>query len=179
MSIMFYPKVSVNLPASAPHPDGTEYRVSIGEEDGDGYYPIVVKVQMVYNGKIAGRKSPSYPLGTDDSERVAEAITELQEKYEESQMKPQMVIQAKSATHVPIEQFLTVICSVPKGYLTRWEDINAYLKKIHNAQRIELESGSRWPDRVGNEKVPYWRIVGTYGYISDDKKKISRDQCIT
>ncbi len=34
--LMWYPKMSVNVSASAPHTEGTEYRVSIGEEDWRG-----------------------------------------------------------------------------------------------------------------------------------------------
>ncbi len=177
MGVMFYPKMSVNVPASAPHPEGTEYRVSIGEEDWEGIYPIVVKVQMVYNGKIAGRKSPSYPIGTNDSERVAQAIADLEERYNKMQTKAEMVIiPAKPATYVPVEQFLAVICSVPEGKLTRWEDIETYLKRIHNAQRIELEANSRWPERVSGKDVPYWRIVGSYGYVMDDSRRLTREQ---
>ena len=45
----------------------------------------VVKVQMVYDGQVAGRISPSYPIGTDDYEKVEEAIksllSEKQNKY--------------------------------------------------------------------------------------------------
>ena len=32
---------------------------------------------MVYDGDVAGRRSPSYPIGTDDYERVMEAVEEL------------------------------------------------------------------------------------------------------
>lgn len=65
------------LPASPPHPQNTEYKVSIGIELWDNYPAHVVKVQMVYNGKVEGRKSPSFPTGTDDFERVSVAINEL------------------------------------------------------------------------------------------------------
>lgn len=74
MSRVFYPRKSIYVKASAPHPAGTEYKVSIGDEEWDGYYHSVVKVQMVYDGKVAGRKSPSYPIGTDDATSVAKAI---------------------------------------------------------------------------------------------------------
>lgn len=66
------------VPASHPHPPNTEYKVSIGEEIWGNSPHKVIKVQMVYDGEIAGRRSPSYPLGTDDFERVLEAVNELQ-----------------------------------------------------------------------------------------------------
>lgn len=75
----FYPRKTIMIDASEPHPVGTQYKVSIGDEDwGDGTYQTVTKVQMMYDGKVAGRMSPSYPAGTDDYERVCEAIFELE-----------------------------------------------------------------------------------------------------
>jgi hypothetical protein len=32
---------------------------------------------MVYEGKISGRRSPSYPIGTDDFQRVMTKVNEL------------------------------------------------------------------------------------------------------
>jgi hypothetical protein len=32
---------------------------------------------MVYDGKISGRRSPSYPTGTDDFQRVMTQVNEL------------------------------------------------------------------------------------------------------
>ena len=74
MARTFYPRRTTLVEASAPHPAGTAYKVSIGDEDWEGIFQTVVKVQMVANGKVQGRKSPSYPIGTDDFQRVAEAI---------------------------------------------------------------------------------------------------------
>ena len=63
--------------ASAPHPENTQYKVSIGLEDWNGQMHRVLKVQMVYNGEIAGRRSPSFPIGTDDMQRVMAKSQEL------------------------------------------------------------------------------------------------------
>ncbi len=77
MAKTFHPKKEQFVDASAPHPPNTKYRVALGEEEwGDEYVPVL-KVQMVYNGEISGRRSPSYPLGTDDYQRVESAINEL------------------------------------------------------------------------------------------------------
>ena len=73
----FYPKKSLLVDASAPHPKNTQYKVSIGEEDWGGKTQTVIKVQLVYNGKVAGRKAPSYPYGSDDADRVAEAMEKI------------------------------------------------------------------------------------------------------
>lgn len=77
MARVFFPKVSKSIPASSPHPEGTEYMIAIGNEEWNGNYYDVIKVQMVYNGKISGRKVPSYPIGSDDAERVYKTICEL------------------------------------------------------------------------------------------------------
>lgn len=63
--------------ASTPHPLKTQYKISIGTEVWNDENHEVVKIQMVYNGLVAGRRSPSYPLGTDDYQRVNIKIQEL------------------------------------------------------------------------------------------------------
>ncbi len=77
MTKTFFPEKHKLVLASSPHPPNTYYKVSIGLEDWEGSYVPVVKVQMVYNGIVAGRKSPSYPIGSDDHRRVAETIKNL------------------------------------------------------------------------------------------------------
>lgn len=77
MPKVFYPEKYIMVKASKPHPENTEYKVSIGVEDWNGKHVKVVKVQMVYDGVLSGRRSPSYPIGTDDYERVEKAIREI------------------------------------------------------------------------------------------------------
>lgn len=78
MSKVFTPKAWDYVEASPPHPPNTQYKVSIGYEDwGDGQVPEVVKVQMVYDGVVAGRRAPSFPIGSDDLDRVNAAIHRL------------------------------------------------------------------------------------------------------
>jgi len=77
----FYPRKSIMIDASSPHPVNTQYKISIGDEEWEnGFFCKVVKVQMVYDGKVAGRKSPSYPVGTDDYKKVSEAIMQMLSK---------------------------------------------------------------------------------------------------
>lgn len=74
----FYPRKTISIAASAPHPNNTEYKISVGDEEwGSGEFHTVIKVQMSYGGKIAGRKSPSYPIGSDDYLNVCDAIRKL------------------------------------------------------------------------------------------------------
>ena len=66
-----------DIPASDPHPPNTCYRVSYGHEMWDDGPQAVTKIQMLYNGKVSGRRSPSFPEGTGDFQRVADAMHEL------------------------------------------------------------------------------------------------------
>lgn len=65
------------IKASPPHPANTEYKISIGLETWGAENHPVVKIQMVYDGEIAGRRSPSFPLGTDDFQRVTKKAQEM------------------------------------------------------------------------------------------------------
>ncbi|KUP04280.1 hypothetical protein ACQCT3_02700 [Sutcliffiella horikoshii] len=86
MAKTFFPKMFIKVPASSPHPPNTEYKVSIGEEVWNDSRNPVLKIQMVYNGEIAGRRSPSYPLGTDDFQRVMLAAEKLIANMEDSEI---------------------------------------------------------------------------------------------
>jgi hypothetical protein len=78
MSKVYFPIRFLDVPASLPHEGNPAYRVSIGIEHwGNGSAQHVYKVQMVYNGAVAGRKSPSYPEGTDDLDRVYNAMRRI------------------------------------------------------------------------------------------------------
>lgn len=78
MSKIYYPQRYEDVPASPPHEGNPAYRVSMGVEHwGDGTAQHVYKVQMVYNGQVAGRKSPSYPADSDDLERVYDAMARI------------------------------------------------------------------------------------------------------
>lgn len=63
--------------APGHHPPNTKYRVSIGHEHWDEGPQLVYKIQMVYDGVVSGRRSPSYPTGTDDWKRVVAAMRAL------------------------------------------------------------------------------------------------------
>ena len=76
----FFPQISKTIPASRPHPPGTGYQISIGLEQWDAEFVPVVKIQMVYEGKIMDR-GPCFPLGSDDHQKVNRTIKDLLEKY--------------------------------------------------------------------------------------------------
>lgn len=77
---VFFPIRYIDVPASPPHEGDPAYRVSFGIEHwADGSPRYVYKVQMVYGGAVAGRKSPSFPAETDDLNRVLDALQRLRE----------------------------------------------------------------------------------------------------
>lgn len=79
----FHPIKSTFVDASAPHPANTQYRISVGNEFFESVPKTVVVVQMVYNGKVEGRKSPAFPADSDDFFRVSQAANELIDSLEQ------------------------------------------------------------------------------------------------
>lgn len=77
MAKVYFPDTAAMVMASPPHPSNTQYRVSIGTETWGGENHRVIKVHMVFDGKVADRRTPSYPVGTTDCTRVAETIRKL------------------------------------------------------------------------------------------------------
>lgn len=79
MAKTFFPHADKTalVEASAPHPENTQYKVSIGTEVWGEQNHEVTKIQMVYDGAVAGRRSPSFPLGTDDLQRVINKANDL------------------------------------------------------------------------------------------------------
>lgn len=80
---IFHPIQSILVDASPPHPDGTQYKISIGNEFFGDVPQTVLIVQMVYKGRVEGRKSPSFPTGTDDFSRVSQAADSLLSSFSE------------------------------------------------------------------------------------------------
>ncbi|MBQ4899339.1 hypothetical protein KB559_10870 [Paenibacillus sp. Marseille-P2973] len=87
MARVFDPKKSIFIPATGGHPKNAEYRVAWGTEQWDK--PVnVTKVQMVYNGTVAGMLSPSFPDNTLDEQSVYFALGLLKDnKYGSSTSK--------------------------------------------------------------------------------------------
>lgn len=73
MARVFNPKKAIFIPATGGHPKNAEYRVAWGTEQWNT--PVTVsKVQMVYNGTVAGMLSPSFPDETLDKQAVVFAF---------------------------------------------------------------------------------------------------------
>lgn len=83
MANTFFPVVSTFVEANTDyHPENTDYKVSIGYEikDGDDNC-LVQKIQIRYDGKIAGRRSASFPINSNDWKDVKEAMERVEAFY--------------------------------------------------------------------------------------------------
>ncbi len=99
-------------------------------------------------------------------------------KREGAAKMPIQTIPAKPAACVPADQVIALICQVPEGFITRWEDIDEYFERLYKAQRIEVEPLANWSVYKNGMEVPYWRIVGTHGFIPDDRRAKGREEQI-
>lgn len=81
--VTFFPQLIETVPASAPHPPGTCYMISIGLEQWGSNFIPVVKIQMEYKGELSDQ-SPTFPLGTTDHQKVSQAIEDLLKKHSDS-----------------------------------------------------------------------------------------------
>ena len=76
----FFPQFSEVVPAGPPHPSGSAYKISIGLEDWNGNYVPVVKIQMLCDD-MATDQSLSFPLESQDHQKVIEALADLLNKH--------------------------------------------------------------------------------------------------
>ncbi len=72
----FFPQMTEIIPASSPHPPGTNYRISIGLEQVAAGFSPVIKIEMEFNDKVLGQP-PYFPLNTDDYEKVSSVVARI------------------------------------------------------------------------------------------------------
>ncbi|PFJ30944.1 hypothetical protein CN964_21280 [Bacillus cereus] len=91
MAKVFDARRAIFIPATGGHPPLTEYRVAWGYENW-GKPVAVTKVQMVYNNKVAGMLSPSYPDKTLDEQAMILALDLVKKGYGTSSKKSRTVL---------------------------------------------------------------------------------------
>ena len=157
----YYTAKYIDVEASYPHPANTYYRVMFGEEKWNGKYVQLIRVQMVYNGKIAEEKSPSYPVGTDDYIRVSAAI----EKLEQSR-RNYVYIPAKESKAIPFSQYIALVKKIPEGKIVTSGAIEKFFKNAYSVDRFHFDiSHIPFADQDGND-IPYWRVVSKGGRVT-------------
>lgn len=75
-------------------------------------------------------------------------------------------IPAKPSFQVTAKEYLDLVCQVPAGRITRNEEINDFLAKRHNVERVEIEYMSPL-DNPFLEGIPWWRVVSSRGMLFD------------
>lgn len=68
---------------------------------------------------------------------------------------------------IPTQMYVQLICKVPKGRITRTEEIDAFLKKAYGAENIS-RGRDLYPTYLNTgDEIPYWRVVTTRGIVKD------------
>ncbi len=75
-------------------------------------------------------------------------------------------IPAKKPFYVTAEEYYNLIRQIPVGKITRSEEIDSFLIKKYNAERIEVDY-SLSHDNPLLEGVPWWRVVSSRGMLFD------------
>lgn len=81
-------------------------------------------------------------------------------------------IPAKPSLHISEEEYLALLCSVPEGKVTRYDDIVKHLKCRYGVERITIDHkpiGYR-PD------IPFWRELSTRGMLQNLPLHCTREQ---
>ncbi|MCM3318059.1 hypothetical protein M3603_15685 [Rummeliibacillus stabekisii] len=105
MAKAFNERRCIYVPATGGHPKNTEYRVAWGHELWE-QPTAVTKVQMVYNNKVAGRLSPSFPDDTFDRETVISAFALLDEGKGTNSKTSRMVLVRKEKGNFRVDDLI-------------------------------------------------------------------------
>ena len=75
-------------------------------------------------------------------------------------------IPAKPSFKVSMQEYVSYLCQVPSGRITRNEEIEAFLIKKYNAERVEIEHSPLSGNPLW-EGIPWWRLVSSRGMLFD------------
>ena len=98
-------------------------------------------------------------------------LNELKTESKSRQETGETIFKQKEIVVVSYAVYINLIRQVPKGRLTRREDIEAYVAKQLNAKYIDFQIKNKiivWKNLPGfSETIPYWREVSKIGYLQD------------
>lgn len=83
-------------------------------------------------------------------------------------------IPAKPAYKIDMQEYIDIVGQIPMGRVAKNEDIEAFLAKKYDAERVEID----FKTLHGNpfwEGIPWWRLVSTRGMLYDSMLH-SRDE---
>ena len=73
---------------------------------------------------------------------------------------------AAPSLRIPMSEYIDVLCQVPAGKITRSDDINEFLAKKHNVERVEIDYAAM-PGNPFWDGIPWWRKVSSRGFLGD------------
>lgn len=84
------------------------------------------------------------------------------------------IIPNKSIKVIPMEEYIDLLCKIPKGKIVRGVDIEAYFAKKYNVDLIEIEDKVFYENPMW-EEIPYWRVVATRGFLQEFRPLSSKE----
>lgn len=86
---------------------------------------------------------------------------------------------AKESVRVPYAVYINLLRVVPKGRLTRYVDIENYVRKQLNAENVEFTCDALDTRKIfecyAQGEIPFWRVVSERGFLTDTMN-CSRDR---
>lgn len=78
---------------------------------------------------------------------------------------------SKESVRVPYAVYINLLRAVPKGRLTRYVDIENYVRKQLNAENIEFTCDALETLKIfecyAQGEIPFWRVVSERGFLTD------------
>ncbi len=107
---------------------------------------------------------------------IKQAYEIMKENYKNIEKPVQEVIHipAIPAKKIFTDEYQELLSKIPKGMVTRREEIEEYFKKKYNVSNIEIEYEPLKVDTLW-VKYPYWRIISTNGYLPQTTRLWSQD----
>ena len=94
---------------------------------------------------------------------------------EEADKKLTVIIPAKPCLTIPMNEYVDLLCRIPKGRIIRDDDILAHLAKEHCVDRVEIDYHPLFDNPLW-EGIPYWRVVSTRGMLQDIRHRCTKEQ---
>lgn len=153
MSKIFDEIESIYENASSPYPEGTLYKISYGKEcikatvsDKENIVVTeVIKVVLMINGETIPNKAVSFPVGTDDLQRVTVAMNKLLSSLKTKEIAPiSLLVQRNNNSTIELEEVrfngiliydktFKIKCDFKEddGSFIRYVNYHPFLEKLH------------------------------------------------